>query len=70
MWNLLLRCLAARPRRPLDLGLELPLPEQADERPLGCGWFDSSHELAQGVRVTEVDEAAAPLWQWVAQTQA
>jgi len=24
-----------------------------EERPLGCGWFDSSHELNHGLQVTE-----------------
>ncbi len=28
-----------------------PLPEA--EAPRGCGWFESSHELNQGVRVIE-----------------
>ncbi len=34
----------------------LPLPRGLladDEVPAGCGWFESSHELRQGVRVTE-----------------
>jgi len=37
-----------------------PLPARADpkdtppeERALGCGWFDSSHELNHGLQVTE-----------------
>ena len=37
-----------------------PLPARADpsdtppeERPPGCGWFDSSHELNHGLQVTE-----------------
>ena len=25
----------------------------ADERPLGCGWFDSSHDLERGLLVRE-----------------
>jgi len=64
MWNLLLRCLRhpARAHAPV-----LPAAAPADgERPLGCGWFDSSHELAQGAAVTELDDAATPLWLMVA----
>ena len=30
-----------------------PTPEQLDEVLLGCGWFDSSHELNSGLQVTE-----------------
>lgn len=30
-----------------------PPPPEAEERPLGCGWFDSSHELNHGLQVTE-----------------
>ena len=29
-----------------------PGPEQLDEVLLGCGWFDSSHELHAGLQVT------------------
>lgn len=71
MWNLLLRCLR-RPvpgRSPAALAA-MPAPPQADDRPLGCGWFDSSHELAQGTLVTELDDAATPLWRWAALAQA
>ncbi len=39
---------AASPRRP---AAELALPV-SDELP-GCGWFDSSHDLLSGLRVTE-----------------
>ncbi len=28
-------------------------PQSLDEIPLGCGWFDSSHELHAGLLVTE-----------------
>lgn len=28
-------------------------PPAAEERPPGCGWFDSSHDLQHGLRVTE-----------------
>ena len=35
----------------------------ADSEPiLGCGWFDSSHDLVHGAQVVEVDDAATPLW--------
>jgi hypothetical protein len=46
-------------------------PEDIDaERPLGCGWFDSSHELQCGLVVTEhasVDAVASelPLSDWL-----
>jgi len=30
-----------------------PSAEQLDEVLLGCGWFDSSHELHAGLQVTE-----------------
>lgn len=40
------RPLAAAPRA-------LPAPDAAIERPRGCGWYDSSHELQSGLRVTE-----------------
>lgn len=70
MWNLILRCFAPRrPQRGIAPADDVLLAE-ADERPLGCGWFDSSHELAQGTRVTELDDAATPLWQWAARAQA
>lgn len=69
MWNLILRCFA--PRRPYRGNAPaVDLLAEADERPLGCGWFDSSHELAKGTRVTELDDAATPLWQWAARAQA
>jgi hypothetical protein len=46
-----------------------PLP--ADDRPAGCGWFDSSHDLQHGLRVTEHADADAvvnlvPLSWWLA----
>ncbi len=43
----------------------------ADETPcLGCGWFDSSHELQTGLWVSEHDDdeavaAALPLATWL-----
>ena len=38
-------------RRPVP-GAEPP-PEPPDERVLGCGWFDSSHDLQHGLSVRE-----------------
>lgn len=68
MWNLLLRCLRRSARAH---AIVLPAAAPSDEeRPLGCGWFDSSHELAQGALVTELDDAATPLWRWAAVAQA
>lgn len=45
--------------------------DRAADHPTGCGWYDSSHELLRGVRVTEHAEAAAvvnlvPLSWWLA----
>ena len=40
------------PPSPVDAGDE-PTPEQLDDVLLGCGWFDSSHELTAGLQVTE-----------------
>ncbi len=44
------------------------LPDDED-RPLGCGWFDSSHDLQQGLQVGEADGRALallPLTDWLA----
>ncbi len=30
-----------------------------DQKPLGCGWFDSSHELTRGLLIVEVER---PMW--------
>jgi hypothetical protein len=41
----------------------------AEDRPLGCGWFDSSHDLQQGLQVREADSQALallPLADWLA----
>lgn len=50
----------------------MELPEAPEERPKGCGWFDSSYELGQGLLVREHDAttaaqalAAAPLADWL-----
>lgn len=45
-------------------------PPQLDEaeRPRGCGWFDSSHELEHGLVVREADVqalATLPLALWL-----
>lgn len=42
---------APLPRRPRPSSPVDPVPDE--ERPTGCGWFDSSHELQTGLRVTE-----------------
>ena len=44
-------------------------PAEADERP-GCGWFDSSHALQQGLQVREHADAGTlaaelPLAAWL-----
>lgn len=53
-------------RRPVP-GAEPP-PEPPDERVLGCGWFDSSHELQRGLQVKEADAetlGTLPLGDWL-----
>ena len=43
-------------------------PPQDEDRPLGCGWFDSSHELERGLQVQEADADvlnALPLGDWL-----
>lgn len=60
-----------RQRPPSWVPSELPaLDEDGDDNlPRGCGWFDSSHELRQGLAVSErLDDAAVaamPLRDWV-----
>ena len=39
-------------------------PAADDERPLGCGWFDSSHELERGLQVRESDVQGLCLLPW------
>lgn len=47
------RC-AQRPATPdWVTGGSEPSPQQLDDVLLGCGWFDSSHELHAGLQVTE-----------------
>lgn len=43
---------APRPPRADDAALPA-LDEEDDERPRGCGWFDSSHDLQHGLSVRE-----------------
>ena len=33
--------------------IEIVTEAEPDDRPPGCGWFDSSHELQHGLLVTE-----------------
>jgi hypothetical protein len=45
-------------------------PSDADDAPPCCGWFDSSHDLHRGLKVTEHDVPAAvaalvPLSWWL-----
>ena len=45
-----------------------PPAADGEERPLGCGWFDSSHELQCGLLVQEADAqalSALPLGDWL-----
>jgi hypothetical protein len=61
MLSLLTRLLhptPATPRRRPPLPHRAAVPgadgeADADERPFGCGWFDSSHELLSGITVWE-----------------
>ena len=43
---------AARHWQPDDTPLPA-LADELDERPRGCGWFDSSHDLQHGLSVRE-----------------
>ena len=63
-------------RRPASGAVPLPAAEPsgaeavADEGPRGCGWFDSSHDLLQGLRVQEHASADSlarelPLGAWL-----
>jgi len=68
MITILSRLLNRQPEAPLPPAAEAP--DAADERLLGCGWFDSSHELTSGLMVTEhltADAVAAqlPLGDWL-----
>ena len=60
-----------RPRGPeFDLLLVEADLALDDDRPLGCGWFDSSHELRAGLMVQEHASADAvanelPLGDWL-----
>jgi hypothetical protein len=70
------RRLARRPQ-PAPIGspcnqAAMELVEAPEERPKGCGWFDSSYELGHGLLVHEHDAttaaqalAAAPLADWL-----
>jgi hypothetical protein len=51
MFALLTRLFRPAPAAP---AAACPAPAPADDdRPRGCGWFDSSHELMRGVTVWE-----------------
>ncbi len=56
-----------RARRAVDVVDERPCEEF--DRPMGCGWFDSSHDLEHGLQVREhasadnlVRELASSAW--------
>jgi hypothetical protein len=44
----------SRPSAPPRPVRRAPAPEGDDEAPAGCGWFDSSHVLHQGLVVREL----------------
>ena len=49
---------AAPTPQPRPRHYEEPVLDE-DQRPLGCGWFDSSHELTRGLFIVEVER---PMW--------
>lgn len=56
--------------RPLDRAIERYLADISPERPAGCGWFDSSQDLREGLsvrehRAGEAANAALPLAAWI-----
>jgi hypothetical protein len=60
------------PRGGLAVRASTPTESGSDDEPrcLGCGWFDSSHELQSGLQVSEHDDdevvaAALPLATWL-----
>ena len=62
---------ATTPPRPVPVAPGEPGPP-ADGRPPGCGWFDSTHDLSQGLLVCEHGDdtaaaalAALPLSDWL-----
>ena len=66
-------CWRQRPLRAATAAAPTPRPSATpvdrDELPT-CGWFDSSHELGQGLLVRELSSpeslaAAVPLTQWL-----
>lgn len=48
----------APPPQPRARHYEEPVLDE-DQKPLGCGWFDSSHELTRGLLIVEVER---PMW--------
>ncbi len=68
----ILVCRTQRQPRPAPLRDDTGvLQEEGDDndRPLGCGWFDSSHDLQHGLQVQEADGPALaqlPLADWLA----
>ena len=60
-------------RRPAPRAVALHTENEShdpeEDRPLGCGWFDSSHDLQHGLQVREADGPALaqlPLADWLA----
>jgi len=67
------RCRGTTPPQPVPAAHGEAGPP-ADDRPPGCGWFDSTHDLSQGLLVCEHDGdsaanalAALPLSDWLQQ---
>lgn len=49
-----LRCLGTRAQPVPVRAVRAPAADVAEpDRPLGCGWFDSSHELNSGLVIQE-----------------
>ena len=54
MFTLLTRLFRPAPALPRPRHAPEPVELEADDdRPLGCGWFDSSHDLLSGIVVWE-----------------
>ena len=70
MWINLSKLLQLLQRRSSAVTARRAVREAEDDAPPGCGWFDSSHDLNQGLCVRELANPAAlarelPLPAWI-----